>query len=112
MECDGVRVFPHERGVRLDRHQVRGRGAVEFGDGHGGSRLVGHGVRRVVHALIGPRGGGRDNAVSDLPAGAEIPTGHRGRGVLLRMADKKVTESRPGSLQEGLEQGKQGAADS
>jgi hypothetical protein len=28
------------------------------------------------------------------------------------MAGKKVTESRPGSLQEGLEQGKQEAADS
>ncbi|WP_151482271.1 hypothetical protein [Streptomyces albicerus] len=27
------------------------------------------------------------------------------------MADKKVTESRPGSLQEGLERGKQEAAD-
>ncbi|MCZ4513769.1 hypothetical protein O3Q52_37645 [Streptomyces sp. ActVer] len=28
------------------------------------------------------------------------------------MADKKVAESRPGSLEEGLEQGKQEAADS
>jgi hypothetical protein len=126
--------------------------------GQGGSRPAGHGVRRVAHALIGPGGGGRDNAVSDLPAGAEALTGHIGRGVhgltvtggvrkqrpavvgrgrrrgrqqvdppvvdrlvvprglghepLLRVVDKKVTDSRPGSLQEGLEQGEQEAADS
>nr|WP_240436583.1 hypothetical protein [Streptomyces sporangiiformans] len=111
-----------------------------------------------MHALVGPDAGGRDNAVSGPPVGADVLTGHIGRGVpglvvievvrkqrpavvgpgrrrghqqvdprvvdrlvvprgpghepLLRMADKKVTESRPGSLQEGLEQGKQGVADS
>ncbi|MDX2839537.1 hypothetical protein PV377_11205 [Streptomyces ipomoeae] len=58
--------------------------------------VVGHGHQQVdppvVDRLVVPRGPGHE----PLP----------------RMADKKVTEGRPGSLQEGLEQGRQEATDS
>lgn len=94
MGCDGVRASPrlgHERGVRLDLHQVEGLS----------------GSRRVVLALVGLGGGGRVNAVSELPAGAEALTGHRGHGMPGLTVTGVVRKHR-----EGLEQGKQRATDS
>lgn len=66
--------------------------------------MVCDGVRRVVHALIGPRGGGRDHAVSDLPAGAEVLTGHNGRGVPGLTIIGVVREQRPAAVGRGRKQ--------
>ncbi|MEY9988413.1 hypothetical protein ABIE67_000445 [Streptomyces sp. V4I8] len=59
------------------------------------------------------RGGQLGHQQVDLPVTdwLAVPRG-LGHKPLLRLADKNVTESRLGSLQEGLEQGKQEAADS
>lgn len=81
----------HEDGLQravlagLDRRHTEGCGAVEFGDEvwafAGAVEAVGN-QRPERDALgAGQGGGGRDDAVSDLPAGAEVLTGHRGRGV-------------------------------
>jgi hypothetical protein len=66
-----------------------------------------------VHALIGPGGGGRDRAVSDRPPVVDRLVVPRGQGdqALQRTADRKVTESRPGSRRDGQDQGIQEAAD-
>jgi uncharacterized protein YjlB len=84
--------------------------------------MVCDGVRRVVHALIGagkqrPAVVGRGRRRGHQQVGPPVvdrlvvPRG-LGHEPLPRMADEKVTESRPGRLQEGLEQGEQEAADS
>jgi hypothetical protein len=66
--------------------------------------MVCDGVRRIVHVLIGPRGGGRDHAVSDLPAGAEVLTGHIGRGVPGLTVTGVVREQRPAVVGRGRKQ--------
>jgi hypothetical protein len=64
-------------------------------------------VRRVLHVLVGPGGGGRDNAVSGLLGGAEVLTGHMGRGVPGLTVTGVARRQRPAVVGPGRRRGHQ-----
>jgi len=109
--CGRWRVVGHDRGLALDRlagaeadvgpaqFVLDGLGillgpAVQPVQADDPGQVVGQRPKRDDLGA-GPGGGGRDGAISDLPAGAEDLTGHIGRGVPGLTVTGVVRKQRP-----------------